>query len=1148
MELLDAITKKNHVSLFSHQSNHDDVIEELEKIKKHLEQKRYGQEKSRFTITNRTLISSLSDQQMRTVATLLPDEILENPMDDSIRNFEAAVFFADVSGFTDLADKYQQVENGASKLSLVMNAYLGSMVQEIFAHKGDVLKFAGDAFIATFKAEKQFSIQECVRRAIDTALIIQKNCKNYQTEVGVILNVKISISAGEVFFSSIGDRNSSYFVIVGDPVWDAKDLQESIKAGEVLVSNLTWFYVQESLYKFEFIKESKFYKVLSFRDYFIDVLQRQHEAAMYISEHIADDRSNRSSPSASIFDKSFERIAISDMHQNMFTIRTTIDISLQNKSRQFLRRFVPRPLMKMIDMDESIESLAEMRNVVILFTNLIVPDKSSNNLIRIVNLAYTKLSKIVVSFEGSMNGVTLFDKDMMFLSIFGLRGQKHVFESRIALRCAYAIYNTFSSEEWKKITPVVSIGVTSGICYSGLVGHSLRRELSVMSVTVNRAARLMITYPGIVSCDQETAFGAKLYFPHHFERLPARKLKGINEGVVCYKFNEIEMSDNNLEMKRKNKFLGRRQNLQMATDFIESAVNNENESCLLVKGDNQDGKSRFLIEFYKYTQMQNFACTIIQLNIQNQSYRFYAMRKLVKRLLKINVNNDMQTAVKKIVGESNTKIHLWMLNSILKTNFEISNDGLINSRFSNDTFMMENFLKLLEKIIAGRKYFFFIDNINFMDKDSLEFFNFVLNNTNTRFLVSTKSDRNMNDRFWEILGHERVKLCQLEALSSDEQNSLVIECLHVDEISQNFSEYIYRNSKGNPGWIITTLHIMKELDFIEKTEFSDFRTVAHIRKTKNLGTISKYLFRESHDIDLMTFDSLSLFEQVFCKCAAALGYEFRRDMLSFLMTLGSPRQIGLAMVKFFDAQIFMCSSPVSRNSRRISANTCHCQNVIIHESCRDLPATSSCAFIKFIRPDFRDLVYGLLTERQRIQVHEKCLIFLHLNSKSCQSCGCEPFSFILDQEIDFKFRDGIVKFEDTSLDEMIEFFDSIGIHMITKKSKLNFKSVKKSTELSPVILNFAAYDFSDCKCFDILRQMYQEMIKHCHGSKDFLKLIDTKIKYARMMLMMQSDEFDYLEEAMALLTRALDQLEVRWNFQIYVDIFNENFIIFICHM
>jgi class 3 adenylate cyclase len=133
---------------------------------------------------------AMTEDQLKSIASMLPDEINHHGCDYELRKFQAAVFFADISGFTDLSEKYKNFENGASKLSMVLNFYLGSMVQEILSLGGDIIKYAGDAFLATFRADSEENLQEAVHKAIDAALIIQKSCTNYRTDAGVVLNGK----------------------------------------------------------------------------------------------------------------------------------------------------------------------------------------------------------------------------------------------------------------------------------------------------------------------------------------------------------------------------------------------------------------------------------------------------------------------------------------------------------------------------------------------------------------------------------------------------------------------------------------------------------------------------------------------------------------------------------------------------------------------------------------------------------------------------------------------------------------------------------------------------------------------------------------------------------------------------------------------
>lgn len=66
------------------------------------------------------------------------------------------------SGFTALSEKLSKAGGrgkGASKLSQVLNLFIGTMIQEILSNGGDVLKFSGDACLVIFKVTKTISMQ-----------------------------------------------------------------------------------------------------------------------------------------------------------------------------------------------------------------------------------------------------------------------------------------------------------------------------------------------------------------------------------------------------------------------------------------------------------------------------------------------------------------------------------------------------------------------------------------------------------------------------------------------------------------------------------------------------------------------------------------------------------------------------------------------------------------------------------------------------------------------------------------------------------------------------------------------------------------------------------------------------------------------------
>lgn len=93
-----------------------------------------------------------------------------------------------LEGFTNLCEKYSTFDRGGpSRLTKVLNSYIGAMVQEILTHNGDVLKFSGDGFLSMWKKSGKLSMQDVVHNAIDCGLIIQKNYGTFTTDVGVVL-------------------------------------------------------------------------------------------------------------------------------------------------------------------------------------------------------------------------------------------------------------------------------------------------------------------------------------------------------------------------------------------------------------------------------------------------------------------------------------------------------------------------------------------------------------------------------------------------------------------------------------------------------------------------------------------------------------------------------------------------------------------------------------------------------------------------------------------------------------------------------------------------------------------------------------------------------------------------------------------------
>src|ERR687897_136186 len=119
------------------------------------------------------------------------------PLDaPGVERFPAAVLFADVSGFTPLAEQLgQRGPAGAEELSGLLNSYFGQLTALIAAHAGQVITFAGDGLLAVWPAtEEDLPTASC--RAGRCAMAVRAALHDYQASGGPRLWLRSGIGAG----------------------------------------------------------------------------------------------------------------------------------------------------------------------------------------------------------------------------------------------------------------------------------------------------------------------------------------------------------------------------------------------------------------------------------------------------------------------------------------------------------------------------------------------------------------------------------------------------------------------------------------------------------------------------------------------------------------------------------------------------------------------------------------------------------------------------------------------------------------------------------------------------------------------------------------------------------------------------------------
>jgi class 3 adenylate cyclase/tetratricopeptide (TPR) repeat protein len=149
---------------------------------------------------------------------------------------QVTVLFADIAGFTSLAEKLDPEE-----VHQIIDRCFGLITAEVHRFEGTINQYTGDGVMALFGAP--IGHEDSPRRAVHAALGIQRALRDYskelQTQRGLSLQMRMGINTGPVVVGRIGDDLRMDYTAVGDTTNLAARLQQGARPGSVLVSEAT---------------------------------------------------------------------------------------------------------------------------------------------------------------------------------------------------------------------------------------------------------------------------------------------------------------------------------------------------------------------------------------------------------------------------------------------------------------------------------------------------------------------------------------------------------------------------------------------------------------------------------------------------------------------------------------------------------------------------------------------------------------------------------------------------------------------------------------------------------------------------------------------------------------------------------------------
>ena len=145
-----------------------------------------------------------------------------------VQAIEAVLFYADLRGFTELADTMS-----GEDLLATLDVYLDCMARPVVARGGEILKFMGDGLLAAFDANDANRAEVCATAldAAEEAVASVDALNATRHAVGQrFAGLDIALHVGEVLYGNVGIDERLDFTVIGPAVNEASRIELMCKS------------------------------------------------------------------------------------------------------------------------------------------------------------------------------------------------------------------------------------------------------------------------------------------------------------------------------------------------------------------------------------------------------------------------------------------------------------------------------------------------------------------------------------------------------------------------------------------------------------------------------------------------------------------------------------------------------------------------------------------------------------------------------------------------------------------------------------------------------------------------------------------------------------------------------------------------------
>ncbi len=747
----------------------------------------------------------------------------------SAEDVSCAVLFADISGFTNLTERLaEKGAVGAEELTAALNRYFGQLIDIIDDFGGDVLKFAGDALLATFEDRREGEgLTDASARATAASLVIQEQMLDFPEVEGTKLSLKIGLAAGDLRMLHLGGVfGRCELLMVGEPLRELGDANDLAGPGDIIAAASLWKRI----------------------DRLADGSPLQDGAVRVES-----------------LSRSADEFKCSDSSgQSILT-----DAPFRADSISAIRGYIPAAIYSRLAAGHT-DWLGELRKVTVVFANL--PGFNIHTQLDDAQKVMTVLQQTIYHFEGSLNKLSVDDKGVSLLAGFGLPPVAHEDDAARAIGAALALKERINALGWE-----CSIGVATGRIFCGAYGNEERREYTMIGDTVNTSARLMQAAKRGILSDQTTHVAAMSQFD--FATLDPLNMKGKKQPVACFRPIQRRAASRKTSARQVTVF-GRKPERELFRELLLDLLDREQRSLLLLEGDAGIGKSHVAYACAQQAELQG--CRILHGHGDaiERSTPWFAWRSVFEEVLDAETlpknQEELEAAIcERVELDVELRKLLPLMSSVLPFGW-IENEwtaqmkGAIRADNTNRLLA-----RMLELAAEQQPIVLQLEDLHYFDSASLGLLRVVTGHVPRLLTLATARPlpRPLPKELQTVVSEGSSHQISLGPLAAEDSVRMVERVLGADRLPRPVEELVRTRTNGQPLYVEELAYALR-----------DTGTVCVVDGVAKLvGDLDEFEAREVsgslEGVIINRVDRLPPPEQLTLKVASVVGYEFASSLL-----------------------------------------------------------------------------------------------------------------------------------------------------------------------------------------------------------------------------------------------------------------------------